>query len=201
MTTPSPFDQIFAEPVGDTETFPGFLLVNHGKDDLSDKRSLAWAYSEVTFRAIDFALAHTALPHQDATTEAAFPALFLARHTLELYLKGLVPDWNKLRGPAGNAHQLKSLAKHLSERIQGRYDAAHIEILTNFLQHIHDLDPKSTSFRYTDGAQGSFKEPNSFSGGSEFWIDFQALQVSLRHVFGALDRIWAEAGPDGLKQL
>ncbi|GGW24822.1 hypothetical protein GCM10011452_10270 [Gemmobacter lanyuensis] len=209
MTGTPVFDQVFSEPVGDPETFPGFLLMYHGQQPpapapgfpatrLVDQRALAAAYGEATFAAIDLALENTALPHRDAVPEAAYPALFLARHTLELYLKGLIPDWGALKGKQ-NAHQIDYLADHLARRINGRYHADHVEILSRFLNRIHAIDPRSAAFRFPDGAERDFSAAEISPLEVEFWINFQALRDSLKQVFEALDKIWAEARPPGLR--
>lgn len=207
MTGAPVFDQVFSEPEDNPETFPGFLLMYHGHKPLPpapgfpetiivDQRGLAAAYGEATFAAIDLALENTALPHRDAVPEAAYPALFLARHTLELYLKGLIPDWGTLKGKQ-NAHQIDYLADHLARRINGRYHADHVDILSRFLNRIHAIDPRSAAFRFPDGAERDFSAADISPPEVEFWINFQALRDSLKQVFEALDKIWAEAGPAG----
>jgi hypothetical protein len=208
VTGASIFEQVFSEPADNTETFPGFLLMYHGQQPppsapgfpetkLVDQRTLAAAYCEATFAAIDLALRNTALPHREAVPEAAYPGLFLARHTLELYLKGLIPDWGQLRGRR-DAHQIDYLADHLARRIHGRYHADHVEILSRFLNRIHAIDPRSAAFRFPDGAERDFAKVKTPPPGVEFWVNFQALRDSLKQVFEALDKIWAEAGPAGL---
>lgn len=122
MTGAPVFDQVFSEPDGDPETFPGFLLMYHGQQPpapapgfpatrLVDQRALAAAYGEATFAAID---------------------------------------------------------------------------------------PRSAAFRFPDGAEWDFSAAEISPPEVEFWINFQALRDSLKQVFEALDKIWAEAGPAGL---
>jgi hypothetical protein len=210
VTATPVFDQVFSEPEDNLENFPGFLLMLHGRKQLPpapgfpktervDQRALAAAYGEATFAAINLALDNTAMPHRDAVPEAAYPALFLARHTLELYLKGLIPDWGNLKGKKQNAHQIDYLAEHLSRRIDGRYHADHVEILSRFLHRVHAIDPLSAAFRFHDGAERDFSAADLAPPGVEFWINFQALRDSLKQVFEALNKIWAEAGPAGLR--
>lgn len=203
------FDEVFSEPEDNPKTFPGFLMMYHGQKPpqpakgfpetrLVDQRSLAAAYVEATFAAINLALENTAMPHRDAVPEAAYPALFLARHTLELYLKGLIPDWGKLKGKQ-NAHQIDYLAGELARRIGGRYHTDQVEILSRFLNRIHAIDPRSAAFRFPDGAERDFSQAKMAPPEAELWVNFRALRDSLRKIFDALDNIWAEAGPDGLK--
>lgn len=209
MTAAPVFDQVFSEPEDNPETFPGFLLMYHGQEPpppasrfpqttLIDQRALAAAYGDATFAAIDLALENTALPHRDAVPEAAYPALFLARHTLELYLKGLIPDWGKLKGKR-NAHQIDYLAEHLARRIDGRYHADHVDILARFLNRVHAIDPRSAAFRFPDGAAREFSKAEIPPPAVELWVNFQALRDSLKHVFEALHKIWTETGPAGLQ--
>jgi hypothetical protein len=209
VTSAPVFEQVFSDPQDNPETFPGFLLMYHGQKPpppapgfpatkLVDQRTLAAAYGEATFAAIDLALENTALPHRDAVPEAAYPALFLARHTLELYLKGLIPDWRQLKGKE-NGHQIDYLADQLARRIDGRYHTDHVDILSRFLNRIHAIDPRSAAFRFPDGAEQDFEKSKIPPPEVEFWINFQALRDSLKQVFEALDKIWAEAGPAGLR--
>ena len=208
MTGALVFDQVFSDPEDNPETFKGFLLMYHGQQlpppapgfpatKLVDQRALAAAYGEATFAAIDPALENTTLPHRDGVPEAAYPALYLARHTLELYLKGLIPDWGTLKGKQ-NAHQIDYLADHLARRINGQYHADQVEILSRFLNRIHAIDPRSAAFRFPDGTERDFSAANISPPEVEFWINFRALRDSLKQVFEALDKIWAEAGPAGL---
>lgn len=209
MTEVLVFERTFTEPDDNPETFPGFLLMYHGQEPpppapgfpetkLVNQRTLAAAYGEATFAAIDLALNNTAMPHRDAVTETAYPALFLARHTLELYLKGLIPAWGALKGKGRHAHQIDYLAEHLIQHIDGQYHADHVKILSRFLHQIHAIDPRSAAFRFPDGAERDFSAAKTAPPGVEFWINFQALRDSLKQVFEALDKIWGEAGPAGL---
>ena len=189
MSRSLPFSRVFKEQSGSEETFPGFLLVNHGRQETADQKGLAWAYAQATLRNIDFGL--DGLDHP----EAAYPALFLARHTLELYLKGLVPDWNAERSKEKTAHHIDYLIDILHERLLTEYDATEVHSLAEFLRQVSMLDPKSMAFRYADGAVRSFgAEPLD---DPEIWVDFQALRESLGMIFDALDTIWrkqTEAG-------
>lgn len=189
MKASLPFSRVFKDQNESNEVFPGILLVNHGRQETADQKGLASAYAQATFRNIDFALENLDHP------EAAYPALFLARHTLELYLKGLVPDWNAERSKEKTAHHIDYLVDILHDRLLRDYDEAEVHSLTEFLKQFSMLDPKSMAFRYADGAVRSFgSEPLD---DPEIWVDFQALRESLGLIFEALDTIWrnpAEAG-------
>ena len=77
-----PLDRVFADQVGADESFPGFLLVDHGKHQLADQKTLAWAYAQTCLKAIDVGLDDLQTP------EAAYPAL------------AFVPEYAKESGQA-----------------------------------------------------------------------------------------------------
>lgn len=179
-----PFDRVFADHNGAEESFAGFLLVNHGKQALADERMLAWAYAQTTLQSIDFALDNLDTP------EAAYPALFMARHTLELFLKGLVPDWEEKRKKGVNRHSIDYLVEILTADLRGNYDDLEVAALSKFLTQISMIDPKSMAFRFQDGAIESFKDAPLDD--PEIWVNFRTLKESLSMVFDGLDRIWAK---------
>lgn len=182
MSDRLPFGRVFQDHDGAEDRFPGFLLVNHGRSEAADARALAACYGQMTLRSIDFGLDHLDDP------EAAYPALYLTRHTLELYLKGLVPDWETRRVRGKTRHHIDHLIDILHDRLAQKYDAGEITALADFLHQFVMLDPKSMAFRYRDGAKVSFgmaplNDP-------EIWVDFLALRESLVMIFEALDKIW-----------
>ncbi|MCA2009157.1 hypothetical protein [Tritonibacter mobilis] len=179
-----PFDKVFAEQDGQAERFPGFLLADHGKHTRAEPKVLAWVYAEATLRSINFGLENLDTP------EAGYPGLFMARHTLELYLKGLVPDWKAQRPKGKNRHAIDYLEEILSEQLKQDYDEREVQALSKFLIQFSMLDPKSTAFRYQDGAVVSLKDDPLSD--PEIWIDFQALKQSLSMIFEALDKIWGK---------
>lgn len=182
MRSRLPFSRVFQDQDGSEEHFPGFLLVEHGRTELASPRELAWAYAQTTIRSIEFGLENLDIP------EAAFPALYLARHTLELYLKGLVPDWEACRDRSKTRHHIDYLVDILKNRMRDHYRQDDITLLSDFLRQFATLDPKSMAFRYRDGAVVSFE--NSSLLDPEIWVDFIALRESLTLIFDALDRVW-----------
>ncbi len=183
MTEQLPFGRVFSESQDDAEAFPGFLLVNHGHSQTANARALAKAYSDATLAALDYGLENKTAP------EAAYPGLFLARHTLELYLKGLIPSWDTLRGRQ-NRHSIDYLVTLLRHQLVESYDKQEITQWCDFLEQISIVDPKSMAFRYRDGAVVSFgKEP---LGDPEIWIDFAAMKEALEMTFDAMDRLWLQ---------
>jgi hypothetical protein len=186
MSDELPFGRVFQDHDGSEEQFPGFLLANHGRTETADPRALAACYSQMTLRSIDFGLENLDDP------EAAFPALYMARHTLELYLKGLVPDWETRRDKkASTRHHIDYLVDVLRVRWDQEYaNTDHTAALTTFLHQFAMLDPKSMAFRYRDGAKVSFG--NAPLNDPEIWVDFVALRESLTMIFEALDRVWRQ---------
>ncbi|MEC7297765.1 MAG: hypothetical protein VXW43_03690 [Pseudomonadota bacterium] len=182
MTKPLPFDRVFQDHHASDDRFPGFLLVNHGRSETVDPRTLAASYGQMTLRAIGFGLENLEEP------EAAYPALFLARHTVELYLKGLVPDWEAQRTKDKTRHHIDYLVDILNSQLEPDYDEAEISALGEFLNQMSIVDPQAMAFRFRDGAKQSFrKEPLDEP---EIWIDFTALRESLALIFEALDMLW-----------
>ena len=76
------------------------------------------------------------------SSEAAYPILFNYRHSLELYLKAIMP--------AQHNHRLDVLASHLRPLLTGQYPPDQIEILIQRIEEFHQMDPSSTVFRYAD---------------------------------------------------
>jgi len=191
MSEPLPFHQVFQDHDGSEEHFPGFLLVNHGRTETTDAKNLAWAYAQMTLQGIEFGLGNLEVP------EAAFPALYMARHTLELYLKGLVPDWDSRRDrKKATAHHIDYLVDILRARLILEYDTEQTIALTKFLNQFSMLDPKSMAFRYRDGAVVSFG--NAPLDDPEIWVDFVALRETLVQIFEALDKVWRSHGSEAV---
>lgn len=184
MNKPFPFNRVFQEQNGAVESFPGFLLVNHGRDETADAKNLAWAYAQMTLQSIEFGLENLDSP------EAAFPPLYLARHTLELYLKGLVTDWKTQREKDKTRHHIDYLIDRLHSQLTHHYDENEITALTRFLHQFAMIDPKSMAFRYRDGAKVSFG--TAPLDDPEIWVDFVALRDSMRLIFDALDKLWRQ---------
>ncbi|NIY95455.1 MAG: hypothetical protein HWE39_19735 [Oceanospirillaceae bacterium] len=186
-----PFGTVFSEQKGSAEPFPGFLLVDHGRTETADPRALAACYGQMTLRSVEFGLDHLNEP------EAAFPALYLARHTFELYLKGLVPDWNERRDKKKSSpHHIDYLVDILRERLLPNYDEREVTALSDFLHQFAMLSPKSMEFRYRDGAVVSFGDAPLDD--PEIWVDFIALRESLIKIFEALDNVWRLQTEDAL---
>ncbi|WP_172332685.1 hypothetical protein [Mangrovicoccus sp. HB161399] len=110
----------------------------------------------------------------------------MPRHTLELYLKGLSPGWDTLRGKL-NRHSIDYLVTSLRRQLAKSYDKQEIILWCDFLEQISIVDPKSLAFRYRDGAMVSFEiEPLA---DPEIWINFAAMKEALEMTFDAMDRL------------
>ncbi|MGR3434643.1 MAG: hypothetical protein ACU0CO_07115 [Shimia sp.] len=184
MTDGLPFDRVFREleEGEDGDLLPGILLVGHGQLQLTDQRELAQTYGAAAGLALDRARRDLDLgPHP------AYPALFLIRHAVELYLKAIVPDWDAAPDRR-NRHRIDTLLATMQGRMEGRYDAAQVEALCGFHLRFHDLDPKAMAFRYRDGATASFADPAMIE--PEIWIDLAALREAVSVAFDALALVW-----------
>lgn len=171
--------QVFQDPPDglDSDWTHGVLLVGVGQFRSMDWLEAARVYSSTALHLIDRALA------QGVRWDDAHPALFLCRHSLELYLKAIIPDWGTLQG--NNGHGLAALIDRLKIDLAGRHHATDVERLCAFLQEFSEFDPKAMVFRFPDGGERSFRRcatPNQ-----EVWVDFRALKASIKDVFWALD--------------
>jgi hypothetical protein len=109
----------------------------------------------------------------------------MCRHSLELYLKAAIHDWD---GPKrGNGHDLAPLINRLKADLKDRYRAADIKRLSVFLREFSEFDPKAMVFRFPDG--GLHSVGDNLGMDYEVWVDFRALKTTIRAVFDALDRI------------
>jgi len=129
---------------------------------------VARAFAEAGGRLLD-----TALEKQESW-EAAYPILFCYRHALELYLKAIIPEETK------RIHGLDNLWGALQQHIEGRFRPDHIGWLRDRIMEFHDIDPRSTSFRYHDSRQ---------QGHPELWVDFYNLRNLVEVMFNALEQI------------
>lgn len=181
---------VFMEPPDElNETWTHrFLLIGHGDWQPLSDGELADVYRDATLQLIDAALDSGEL------WRSSFPALFMCRHTLELYLKSVIPDWRKLagrdKGKKLNGHDIGIIAATLRDLLQSRYPTDQVEALCSFIEEFDRLDPKAMAFRFTDGARASFgaSEPHQ-TPPVEIWVDFRNLRTSIVAVFDALERL------------
>lgn len=173
--------------------FPGTLLTLHGQYDAADSRKLARAYADNTLRMIRLTLENGDLDY----LEWAYPPLFLARHTLELYLKNCYPDYDELlteKGLKGGRHRIDYLLDHLLDDLDPKLLSGDAQAAFEFLKTFHRIDPKSMAFRFSNGAIESFRDDRKANADfavpePEIPVNFRALYNALKGAFEALDRI------------
>lgn len=165
----------------------GLLLIGHGDWQPLSDGDLASVYRDATLRLIDAALDSGDL------WRSSFPALFMCRHTLELYLKSIVPNWRNLAGQSKgnkNGHDIGIISATLRDLLKSRYPDGQVEALCSFIEEFDRLDPKAMAFRFADGARASFSNSGPHSAPPvEIWVDFRNLRTSIAAVFDALERL------------
>lgn len=112
------------------------------------------------------------VPRELEAYEIIYPALFLYRHTIELYLKAIVPKFKF-------NHDLNALKENLANLVEKGFDMKLPGKAKRIIQEFHDYDPKSTKFRYGDG----------FIAG-EFWVEISKLKCDLEWLFNGFENIY-----------
>lgn len=176
---------IFTEPpdeLGEYEFQFGTFVVGAGG---MNEFEVARAFANAADRLL------TTAAEKRESWEAAYPILFCYRHALELYLKALMP--NKRHG-----HRLDDLARSLRPYIENRYPTDQVSWLLDRIAEFDRLDPKSTVFRYPDGANSSYK--TGAEPAPETWVDFKRLQRSAQKMFQGFERIRLHLLDSGLRR-
>ncbi|WP_291521623.1 hypothetical protein [Acidithiobacillus sp.] len=75
----------------------------------------------------------------------------------------------------------------LKPHIESIYPADQVSWLLDRIAEFDRLDPKSTVFRYPDGAHSSYKA--GAAPDPETWVDFRRLQRSAHKMFQGFERI------------
>lgn len=180
---------IFQEPPDDLDSDwrHGVLLVGVGMVETMGWIELARAYRSAAMVLVGRALEH------GVEWDAAHSALFLCRHTLELYLKAIVQDGTMTAPVSGNGHGLGSLGARLAQLLKGHYWAEDVERLCAFIDEFDAIDPKAMVFRFPDGGSRTFKGDYPPQG-YEIWVDFRQMAKTLEVVFNALDTVYLNKG-------
>lgn len=175
------FPKVFQDPPDglDSDWTHGVLLVGVKQFQSMEWLEAARVYSATALHLIDRALVN------GVEWDEAHPALFMCRHSLELYLKAALPNWDMQKRV--NGHDLSPLIDRLKADLSGRYRAADIERLGSFLLEFSEFDPKAMIFRFPDGGLRSVGDSHGMD--YEVWVDFRALETNIRAVFDALDRV------------
>lgn len=177
---------IFQEPPDnlDGDWRHGVLLVGLGEYQAMEWIELARAYRGAALALVERALS------RGVEWDEAHPALFLCRHTLELYLKAVLPDWKEHLPKEGrNSHAIAPLAVRLAEGLAGQYRTEEIERLCAFIDEFGKIDPKAMVFRFPDGATETFKNATDSTPPVELWVDFRHLSETMVLIYDALERV------------
>lgn len=176
---------IFQEPPDglDGDWRHGVLLVGLGMYETMEWIDLARTYSSAALSLVERALA------QGVEWDNAHPALFMCRHTLELYLKAIFPEWKSI-AKSENRHDVGKLGSALKQLLDGKYRDEDVERLCGFIDEFGRIDPKSMVFRFPDGATRSYKAGELSIPDHEIWVDFHHLLETMIQIFEALDIIW-----------
>lgn len=157
---PSIFEEV---PVDlDERWYHGFLV--GGMALWRDAGDLAEIY-----RRNGDALIDRALDEQDLSNQYAYPALYLYRHALELYLKAILGDAKKV-------HKLDDMVGSLET--SGKAPGWLLVTLREFAS----VDPDAQAFRFHDGRIGEALE-------AESWVDFRNLQEAMRAACAVLTEL------------
>ncbi len=117
----------------------------------------------------------------------SYPILFLYRHTIELYLKAIVP-------PTKPTHDLSILRDSLIEWVKTRYgyDLSGTWVADTITEFAH-IDPTSTRFRYLmdNRGQRSFK--------AELSVNLDVLKTRLDSLFLLLMRLEMARNADAVE--
>jgi len=138
------------------EDYTGFVI---GGMAQTDELSLAQSYKMAADAVVAKALRSSDLSH-----EFAFPALYLYRHVIELYLKLIVQ-------PKKLTHGIMPLANKFREIVQSEIKLKLPDWVMDRLQEFDEIDPGSMSFRYTKDKKG---EHNWLPG--EYWVSYRHLR-------------------------
>ena len=117
----------------------GFLL--GGMAENADRLSIAQDYMEAAY-----VLTESIKKGDWEDYRLANPVLFLYRHSIELFLKGVMDETRKI-------HRLADLADGFAEFVRQRYGKDVPSWITLRLKEVAAVDPNSTTFRY-GGAVG-----------------------------------------------
>ena len=146
-------------PDGIEEDWSGFLIGGMAQtDELSLIRSYKMAADAVVAKA---------LRSSDLSYELAYPALYLYRHVIELYLKLIVQ-------PKKPTHGIMKLARQFKALVRSKLKLKIPDWAMESFREFADIDPDSQSFRYTKQRDGS---PIWIPG--ECWVSFVHLRKKM----------------------
>jgi hypothetical protein len=103
----------------------------------------------------------------------ANPILYLYRHSIELFLKAVLPDSGR-----GARHNLLALSERFETFVRDEFEAQVPDWIVTRIKELAQHDPDSTTFRYNQNAE--------FAGAGEHYIGLVHLQTSMRVLNTAL---------------
>lgn len=164
---------LFQEPPEDLdETWEHGTLVGGIIAGTYDIFSLADSYKLAGDTVLDFALT------RGQVGELIYPVLYNYRHSVELYLKAIIP-------PTRLNHNLSPLLERLEALIATEFKST---VPKSFSGVVHDFmrfDPKSTTFRYGD---------TDAQSDGECWIDLPHLKLRMKWLADGFHRILRAKG-------
>nr|WP_295740341.1 hypothetical protein [uncultured Acidocella sp.] len=112
-----------------------------------------------------------AIKSGDATDDQiALPALYLYRHSVELFLKAAL-------GNTAKTHDLAALAAQFKALIKAEFDADLPAWIDNRINELASIDPSSTAFRYSETWSKAAKKNVPLEG--EFHVDLAHLKDAM----------------------
>lgn len=161
---------LFQEPPDDLgpDSNHGFLL---GGMAAYDEFQVAKSYRQAGDAVID-----AALKDADLSYEWVYPAFFLYRHALELYLKLIVR-------PTKPTHSLSKLVKSFKNIVRRELRLDIPSWALDRLKEIAEIDPESTSFRYFE-----VLPTNKMACRGEWWVEFGHLKQLMNCLFDGIER-------------
>jgi hypothetical protein len=168
---------IFRDPPdGIEDDCSGFLI---GGMAQTDELALARAFKQAADAAVS-----KALRMSDLSYELAYPALFLYRHTIELYLKLVVR-------PAKPNHSIGDLARQFQAVVRSRLKQELPGWVMDRLAEFDQIDPDGQRLRYDKDKKG---EKIWLPG--EYWVRFRHLRRIVTALVDGIERMYfANAGP------
>lgn len=172
---------IFQDPPKDVEEdWSGFVIGGMAQtDELSLARSYKLAADAVAARALRLS---------DLSYELAYPALYLYRHALELYLKLIVQ-------PVTPTHGIAKLAGQFEAIVRSKLQQQLPDWVMDRLREFADIDPESQAFRYTKDRKGQQMQVPG-----EWWVSFRHLRRTMNGLVDGFEKAYLALGQERRKQ-
>jgi len=155
------------------ETWQHVFLVGGMCENLVDEFTLAESFKLAGDILVESALSN------DEHCEILYPIMYNYRHSVELYLKAVLPEQKEKH------HNLQILFKELNEILKNKNVTVIPDWFKNLVYEFHDFDPNSTTFRFSES--GVFSKITGDKG--EFMIDLQHIKKLMSWFSQSLQRI------------